>query len=393
MTGAASYHYELPPELVADRPAARRPASRLLVVDRDGGVRADAVFADLPHWLAPGDLLVVNDSRVLPARLLLHRPGGGRAEILLVRPAAGGEWEALGRPRRRLRPGTLLAADPGGAPVLRVTGEGKDGALRVAGVTEAPEALAHRLGRPPLPPYIVSRRRELGRPDLEPADRERYQTVYARAEGSVAAPTAGLHFDRELLDALAARGVALARVTLHVGPGTFRPPTPEQVRRGLLHGETFHCPAATLAAVARTRVAGGRVVAVGTTALRVLESVARGAPGLWPGGGGEAPPPGGEIATPWLQAVVTEEATGAGLRGETRLFLRPPQPVTAADALVTNFHLPGSSLLMLLAAFLGGEQRWRPAYAHAVARRYRFYSYGDAMLVLPAGAGPAGEAT
>ncbi len=387
---AGTYHYALPPELIAERPAARRSASRLLVCARDGSVAGEGRFADLPRWLRPGDLLVLNDSRVLPARLLLYRPTGGRVEILLVRPAAAGGWLAMARPLRRLATGTELAATPGGEPLVRIAGRRDDGHVRVVAVAGDLLDLAHRYGRPPLPPYIVRRRRELGLPETEGPDRERYQTVYARDEGSVAAPTAGLHFEPELLDRLRASGVGTATVTLHVGPGTFQPPDEEAVRTRRLHPEVFHCPAATLAAVARTRRAGGRVVAVGTTTLRVLETIARYVPRAWPQDGPQAPP---QVAAadgvpPVFTGEVVDGAEGIAVRGVTRLFLAPPDRVTAADALVTNFHLPGSSLLMLVACLLPGEA-WRRAYAHAVAARYRFYSYGDAMLVLPPGEGEA----
>lgn len=398
---AGAFHYDLPPALIAQEPAPRRGDARLLLLARGGGLAGERPVRDLPGLLRPGDLLVVNDSRVLPARLRARRPGGGAVELLLVEPAAPGRWRALARPARRLRPGdrlTLCAPGGGGAaaaragavadggarggsaaaPVVEIAASGDGGWVTVAAAPD-PGVLAETWGEAPLPPYI--RRGADAPPEIRARDRERYQTVYARASGSVAAPTAGLHFEPETLAALAARGVATAAVTLHVGPGTFRPPGPAALASGRLHAEAFAYPAATDAACRRARAAGGRIVAVGTTALRVLETV-RGlgleAPGpdvrRWAEGeGGPAPVFAGEAR---------REEPGWRVEGRTRLFLRPPAAVAAADALLTNFHLPGSSLLMLVAAFTG-EASWRAAYAHAVAARFRFYSYGDAMLIAP----------
>ena len=338
----SAFDYHLPPELIAQEPLAERDASRLLVLDRATGAVRHHAFRDLPSMLESGDLLVVNRSRVLPARLLGTRPGGGHAEVLLVRPREEGVWEAMLRPGRRLRAGLRVVVDatleveildapsPGeGLRLVRLVGPDVAGALE-------------RLGHVPLPPYI---RRADG-----PQDRARYQTVYAREQGSVAAPTAGLHFTPAVLAALEARGVERAEVVLHVGPGTFRPVQVADVRDHTLPAETYVLPEDTATAIARARARGGRVVAVGTTTTRVLEERAA-ATGL--------PAPG---------------------QGETALVIAPGFAFRAVDALLTNFHLPRSSLLLLVSAFAGRE-RVLSAYAEAVRARYRFYSYGDAMLV------------
>ncbi len=395
MPDARDFTFDLPPELVAQDPAPERGASRLLVCRRHGGVLGIRPFTDLAGLLQPGDLLVINDSRVLPARLWTRRADtGGRVELLLTRPhaAAPTSWEAMARPARRLKPGQelqLCAAGGEALPIRLLVGE------RLAGgeVLIAPPAggdlvaLAEAHGVVPLPPYI---RRDPDHPEAphrRERDRRRYQTVYARDDrsgtGSVAAPTAGLHFDRDFLAALAGQGVAMARVTLHVGPGTFQPPGAAQIAANRLHPEAFEFPAATWAALARCRAAGGRVVAVGTTSLRVLSTV----DGL---GLPAGPAPGvvrefaatADDAVPVFQGRAESVDEGWLVRGTTRLFLQPPAVVTAADALVTNFHLPGSSLLRLVAAF-GGDELWRAAYAEAVAAGLRFFSYGDAMIMLP----------
>jgi S-adenosylmethionine:tRNA ribosyltransferase-isomerase len=307
------------------------------------------VFRDLPDLLAPGDLLVMNRSRVFPARLIGKRPGGGEAEVLLVRPRSEQVWEAMVRPARRLRPGTTVQVDgeqgealeillldeaalPDGQRVVRLT-------PRRGSVAEVLE----RLGHVPLPPYI--------RRNDRPEDRERYQTVYAREAGSVAAPTAGLHFTEELLGRARRRGIETAEIVLHVGPGTFRPVQVEDVSAHTVPAEPCTLPEETAAAVERARTRQGRVVAVGTTTTRVLESRARDGGTLAPGA------------------------------GETTLVIVPGFPFRVVDALVTNFHLPRSSLLLLVAAFAGRE-RILAAYAEAVRAGYRFYSYGDAMLIL-----------
>lgn len=340
----ADFDFDLPPELIAQQPLPERDASRLLVLRRAGGTLQHRSFGDLPELLEPGDLLVVNRSRVLPARLLGQRAGGGQAEVLLVRQIDGPRWEALLRPGRRLRPGArVLLAE--GFEVLVLPGAASAQGCRPVELRAAGgdwRGALERHGHVPLPPYVR-------RPDT-PADRERYQVVYAREEGSVAAPTAGLHFTAELLARLQDRGVARAEVVLHVGPGTFRPVEVDDVREHRVDPERYEIPRATAEAVARARARGGRVLAVGTTTTRALESATR--------DGRTRPGP-----------------------GETDLVIVPGHRFQAVDALVTNFHLPRSSLLLLVSAFAGRE-RLLAAYAEAVRERYRFYSYGDAMLLM-----------
>jgi S-adenosylmethionine:tRNA ribosyltransferase-isomerase len=379
-----------------------------MLVGRDGTVHGERRFADLPALLRAGDLLVVNDSRVLPARLRLRRASGGQVELLLERPlhdaaSAAGEgdagrpsdgcWLALAQPMRRLKDGERLHLEGGGGTsepdgTIEIVGRAEGGGLVVRACGCDLADLAQRRGETPLPPYI--RRGPGTAPALAALDRERYQTVYAHERGSVAAPTAGLHFDTELTARLREAGVGWAAVTLHVGSGTFRAPDAGDLARRRLHAERFTLPAATDAAVRRCRRAGGRVVAVGTTTLRVLETTRRleldrDGPNRrrWGPGTPDAPAEfaGEAVREPGAAAAIAEG--GWRVSGLTRLFVAPPDAVPAADGLITNFHLPGSSLLMLLAAFLGGTDRWRPAYARAVDGDWRFYSYGDAMLVLP----------
>lgn len=333
------WDFPLPPDRVARHPPPVRSDARLLVVPA-GGPLADRGIRELPGLLRPGDLLVANDSRVVPARLRARRATGGRVELLIT-SWAGDRAEALARPARKLPPGTEIAF---GDEAVRVVGASGDGVVEVA-FPRAVEAFLEDHGEVPLPPYLER--------DAEPDDRHRYQTVYAGRSGSVAAPTAGLHFDPPLLAALAAAGIGWTTVTLHVGIGTFRPLRAEDVARGTLHPERWEVPVETAARVAETRAAGGRVFAVGTTAARTLQS---------------ATPPGGRLPT-----------AGAGT---TTLFLKPPDRPTAFDGLLTNFHLPRSSLLMLVAT-LTGKERLFAAYGHAIGVGYRFFSYGDAMLVLP----------
>jgi S-adenosylmethionine:tRNA ribosyltransferase-isomerase len=288
-------------------------------------------------------VLALNETRVRPARLVVRRPTGGAVELLFVRPETDGCWRVLARPAKGARPGTHLAIEGGGLE-LEVVSAG-DAGERVVAVTRGDlDATLRERGEIPLPPYIH-------RPP-EPADRERYQTVYARVEGAVAAPTAGLHFSREMLASLEALGVAHVNVLLHVGPGTFRPITVGDPSRHVMDEEWFEVTEEAAATLRNARAAGGRIVAVGTTAVRALESAC--------------------------------DANGGALgaaRGWTRKYILPPYRFQAADALLTNFHLPRSTLLLLVAAF-AGEDLLRRAYAHAVAERYRFYSYGDAMLVV-----------
>ena len=340
-----SYDYPLPPEFVAQEPLAERDASRLLVLDRATGAVGHHRFAELPDLLRPGDLLVTNRSRVFPARLLGRRPGGGPAEILLVRERADGLWEAMLRPGRRLRAGMVVEVAADFRVRVEAAPDRAESVLRTVRLLSdalEPRAAVERYGHPPLPPYI--------RRDDRPADRERYQTVYARESGSVAAPTAGLHFTPDLLERLAARGIERAEVVLHVGLGTFRPVEVQDVREHRVDPELYVVPEDAAAAVARARAEGRRVLAVGTTATRVLE---------------------------------TATGEGGGLRagsGETALVIVPGYRFRAVSGLVTNFHLPGSSLLLLACAFAGRE-RLLAAYRAAVLERYRFYSYGDAMLI------------
>lgn len=351
----ADFDYDLPPGLIAQEPLADRAAARLLILDRRTGALQHRGVRDLPDILSPGDLLVLNDTRVLPARLFGRRVSGGRVEFLLLhrlQPGAGGDpalWMALARPARRLavgeavrllRPGVDLPAPAGPAVrVLRHHGAGQV-EVRVEGGPDATDLL-ERYGQMPLPPYIHAHLR----------DPERYQTVYGQRAGAVAAPTAGLHFTPDLLEALAARGIGQARVTLHVGLGTFRPVNEDDPRAHHMHAEWFELSAETVAAVAATRAAGRRVVAVGTTVVRVLESQAD---------------PDGRLR--------------AG-SGWTDLYVLPGWRFRVIDALWTNFHLPRSTLLMLVSAFAGRE-RILEAYRRAVAMEYRFFSFGDAMLIL-----------
>jgi S-adenosylmethionine:tRNA ribosyltransferase-isomerase len=335
----SDFHYDLPPELIAQAPLAVRRASRLLVVDGRSGSLADRTFAELPELLRAGDLLVCNDTRVLPARVLGRKPTGGRVELKLERLL--GPRRALVHLRASHRPPLDSEIElPGGA---RARVGARAGELTEVELDRDVVPYLEVHGETPLPPYIART------PDA--ADRERYQTVFARAPGAVAAPTAGLHFDSVLFAALAARGVERTFVTLHVGAGTFAPVRAERVEDHELHAERLEVSADTSAAVERCRARGGRVVAVGTTSVRALETAARG----------------GELAP---------------FTGDSRLFIYPGFEFRVVDAMVTNFHLPESSLLMLVAAFAGLEATLA-AYRHAVEGRYRFFSYGDAMLVTP----------
>ena len=341
----ADFDYDLPPELIAQTPTAERGASRLLVLrrDADGGALEDRMFADLADLVPPGDLVVLNDTRVRHARLLGMRPSGAPAEVLLIHPAPDGSWIAMGRPGSALRPGKRIHLGPGAdIETLEVLDEGY---RRVAFVGLSADEAMRRYGRLPLPPYITH--------DPTSVDEERYQTVYARVEGSVAAPTAGLHVTPALLSALDAKGVWVARLTLEVGPGTFRPVETDVVTEHPMHPERYEIPRLLTEQIGAARARGGRVWAVGTTVVRALESAAAGSP----------------------------DGTVRAGGGETRLMIVPGHRFRAVDRLVTNFHLPRSTLLMLVSAFAGIEPT-RAAYRHAVAQRYRFYSYGDAMAIL-----------
>jgi len=340
------FDYELPPDRIAQEPAESRDASRLLVVDRVRGSWIDARFSDLPRWLRTGDCVVVNESRVISARLLGVLEGEGRpVELLMLRPLDGPRWEALVRPGKRCRIGARVTL-AGGAARATLLEHRALGARAVE--IEAPwpvDELMERHGLPPLPPYIE-------RYDApKPEDWERYQTVYATANGSVAAPTAGLHFTTKLLEQLGAAGVEVHRVILHVGVGTFRPIRAATVEQHRLEPESAQVPAATAEAVNRARARGRRIISVGTTTTRTLE---------------------------WAADDTGQVRTRSG---GADLFIYPGHRFRVIDALVTNFHLPRSTLLLLVSAFAGRELVLE-SYRHAIAHGYRFYSYGDAMLIL-----------
>jgi len=335
----ADFHYELPPDRIAQYPPARRGDSRLLVLDGVTGAIEDRHFSDLPGYLRAGDLLVFNDTRVIPARLHGVKDTGGRVEILIERLLDGQRALAHVRASKPPRPGREIRVGDGALRVIARQGDLYELELAAG---ELPSFL-DRHGHVPLPPYI-------DRPD-EPADRERYQTVYAERPGAVAAPTAGLHFDQPMLDRLAAQGIRFGRVTLHVGAGTFQPVRGDRLDEHVMHAEQVDVGEELCELAAATRRDGGRVVAVGTTAVRSLETAAA---------GGELRP----------------------FRGDTRLFIRPGYRFRSVDRLLTNFHLPQSTLLMLVSAFAGHEPVMR-AYRHAVHAGYRFFSYGDAMLLSP----------
>jgi S-adenosylmethionine:tRNA ribosyltransferase-isomerase len=339
------YDYELPESSIAQEPLADRTASRLLVMRRWTGERQHRRFAELAEFLRAGDLLVVNETRVIPARLRAQRASGGRAEIFLVRALADARWLALVKPSAKLKPGSVVALlDASDAPAGRaIVEETAEGGLRAVRFPEADAAdLLARLGEVPLPPYI--------RRAPEESDRERYQTVFARVPGAVAAPTAGLHLTDELIARLKTKGIGMARLVLHVGPGTFRPVQVEDPRDHRVDAEWCSISAETANAVNAARERGGRVIAVGTTTTRALEAAAR-------------------LGLP-LQPY----------EGFVDLFIHPPFEFKLVDALITNFHLPRSSLLLLVSAFAGREHVLE-AYREAIAAGYRFYSYGDAMLI------------
>jgi len=340
----ADFDFHLPEERIAQHPPERRDRSRLLVLDRATGEVRHRVFADLVDLVAPGDALVLNETRVFPARLLGRRPGGGPAEVLLLHPTAAGsaEWTALVRPGAKLRPGKVVEVSPDlSVEIVEVLPSG-DRVVRLHSSLPLEEAL-ERHGEIPLPPYVH-------RPATE-EDRERYQTVYAREKGSVAAPTAGLHFTPELLEAVRAKGATLVPLTLHVGVGTFRPVESDDPARHPMHAEWYRVTEEAAEAINRVRAAGGACWAVGTTTVRTLETQA------------------------------DEDGTVRPGSGWTSIFIRPPYRFRAVDRLITNFHLPRSTLLMLVSAF-GGYRPVMGAYHEAVERGYRFYSYGDAMAIV-----------
>ena len=338
----SDFSFDLPRELIAQAPLAERSASRMLVVPPGEAAFEDSHVRDLPGFLRPGDLLVFNDTRVIPARLFGAKQGsGGRVEILLERLLPGNEARAQVGASKTPKPGNLIELDGGGVAEV-VARDGGFHHLRFH-VDGPLQAWLEKVGQLPLPPYI---QRQPGEDDAE-----RYQTVFAREAGAVAAPTAGLHFDDALLDALRAGGVDFGHVTLHVGAGTFQPMRVDDVREHRMHSEWINVGAPLVEQVRRTRAAGGRVVAVGTTVVRAMESA-------------------------------TVDGELHPFAGETSIFIVPGYRITSADLLLTNFHLPESTLLMLVSAFAGRE-RVLEAYAHAVGQHYRFFSYGDAMLLSP----------
>ena len=338
----SDFYYDLPEELIAQTPLERRDGSRLMVLDRETGALEHRHFFDLPDYLRPGDCLVLNDSRVLPARLLGHRvPSGGAVEVLLLKDKGDGVWECLTKPGRKTKAGTELSFGDGAltATVLEALDTGNR-LIRFHYQGIFLEIL-EQLGKMPLPPYIKE--------ELE--DGERYQTVYSRVNGSAAAPTAGLHFTKGLLEQIAAKGVSIAYVTLHVGLGTFRPVKAEEITDHHMHAEFCMISAETAELLNRTKEQGGRIVCVGTTSCRTLESFA------------------------------DERGRFRETSGWTDIFIYPGYRFKAMDALVTNFHLPESTLVMLVSAFAGREHVLN-AYRTAVQERYRFFSFGDAMLIL-----------
>lgn len=360
---AADFDYRYPSELVAQHPTARRETSRLLTLDRRTGTIAHREFREFPSLLRPGDVLVVNSSRVMPARLRGVRASGAPAEVLLIHPTTDGTWLAMVRPGAKLKPGRRVRF--GDDAELEIADFAPDGLRRVrfTGVLGAHEIM-ERYGAVPLPPYI-------DRPPT-PEDRERYQTVYADRDGSVAAPTAGLHFTKDMLDRIQTLGIRVARIVLHVGPGTFTPVEVEDPAQHTMHAEWYAVSGETADAINRARAGGGRVWAVGTTVARTLESVAvRESAGAAPASP-TALSPAASAADRWSVA-----ASAAW----TDLFIHPPYEFRAVDAMLTNFHLPRSTLLMLVSAFAGHDHTMR-AYREAVACRYRLYSYGDAMAIL-----------
>lgn len=338
----SSYGYELPGELIAQTPSEKRDMSRLLVLRRSDGETGDFLFRDIEGFIEPGDCLVINDTKVIPARLYGRSEGhSGEVETVLLRRTGepGEVWECLTRPGKKTRPGDTV--DYGCGVTGRVLGVGDGGVRRIAFDCEGSfYDKLDKIGVMPLPPYITEK--------LE--DKSRYQTVYAEYEGSAAAPTAGLHFTGELLDRIEKKGVTVARVTLHVGLGTFRPVKEDIITEHRMHSEYIRVTEETAALINGARARGGRIIAVGTTSCRTLESVA------------------------------DEDGVVRPFSGETGIFIYPPYRFRATDALITNFHLPESTLLMLVSAF-GGYENVMCAYAHAVRERYRFFSFGDAMFI------------
>ena len=336
----SDFYFDLPEELIAQTPLPRRDSSRLLLLDKETGALEHRHFYELPTFLQQGDCLILNDSRVLPARLIGVRSTGGSVELVLLRDLGDGRWECLSRPGKKTRPGTELRFGGGElTATVEAVAEGGNRIVRFRYEGIFLEVL-ERLGKMPLPPYIKE----------ELQDAERYQTVYSREVGSAAAPTAGLHFTRELLDRIEEKGVRIGYVTLHVGLGTFRPVKEEEIEDHAMHAEFCMIPEETAGLVSETKRCGGRVIAVGTTSCRTLESFAR------------------------------EDGSLPAASGWTDIFIYPGYRFKCVDALVTNFHLPESTLIMLVSA-LAGRERVLNAYREAVKERYRFFSFGDAMFI------------
>jgi len=338
----ADYDFDLPLELIAQQPAPRREDSRLMLVHRATGEIQHLRFTDLPGLIEPNDCLVINTTKVFRARLLGKRASGAPAEILLLRDLGDGRWEAMVHPGGKLKPGRVVDIAPGFSAEIREVTERRTRIVRLSSIEPVAETIEHH-GHIPLPPYIAR--------EDSTDDAARYQTVYAKQPGSVAAPTAGLHFTPELLSQIQSRGTRVPKLTLHVGAGTFKPVEADDPAQHVMHEEWLYVPDETASDVNETRIAGGKVWAVGTTSVRTLESVAK------------------------------EDGTIRAGSGETRIFIRPPYTFRAVDRMITNFHLPRSTLIMLVAAFAGYDLTME-AYATAIRGRYRFYSYGDSMAVV-----------
>ena len=341
----SDFYYDLPKEMIAQTPAEPRDSSRLLVLDRNTGKIEHRIFRDIVEYIRPEDVLVLNNSRVIPARIFGKRPGGGAVEILMLRSIGIDTWEVLTRPGRKMKPGTSVEIG-GGLMTGEVTDIVADGnrIMRFsfdAGRFRSIYEVLHEVGTMPLPPYITEK--------LE--DQERYQTVYSKTEGSAAAPTAGLHFTEELLDSIRKKGTEIAEVTLNVGLGTFRPVKSATVQGHVMHSEYYEISGETADSIMRRRSSGGRIISVGTTSCRVLESAS------------------GD------DGIVRPHS------GDTDIFIYPGYRFKATDALITNFHLPESTLLMLVSAFAGRETILG-AYECAIREKYRFFSFGDAMMII-----------
>ena len=340
----SDFDYELPKELIAKFPVEPRDSSRLMVLHRNTGEIEHRIFRDIVEYLKPGDVLVINDTKVIPARLFGKLETGGKVELLLVRQPGPGTWEVMAKPARKLKEGKRIYFDEELEAVVK--GYGGEGRRIVEFILKSNKDFMEKLeeiGHIPLPPYIER--------EEKPEDREKYQTVFARKEGAVAAPTAGLHFTEELLQKLKDKGIIIKNITLHVGPGTFKPVKVENVEEHQMDYETYHVPEDTAAEINRAKEEGRRVIAVGTTVTRTLESAAE------------------------------KDGKVKSGEGSTNLFIYPGYRFKVIDALITNFHLPRSTLLMLVSAFAGRE-RILNAYREAVKKGYRFYSYGDAMFIL-----------